>query len=312
MSDAATRLKSVGTPSVRERVSKEEWEMRCDLAAAYQLAALYKWTDLIYTHFSARVPGTEYLLINPYGLMFDEITASSLVKIDKDGNVDRRSHRAGHQLRRVRDPWLHARSAARDPLRDPHPHPGRRRGVSAEMRPAADQPAFAARLLELTYHDYEGIALELDERPRHGRRSGQDFEGDDPAQSWPAVAGRYRARSVRADVLPGLRLPDSDRCAGRRPGRGGAAVASRRRRRGSTSSSGPVARSCRRNGRRCCACSTARASPTATDPPQIPLAPFSKGGTHHTSALPLGKGDGRGFHCFDIRPRLQIPFAPFF
>ena len=73
-------LKSVAASSVRQRVSSDEWEMRCDLAAAYQLAALFKWTDLIYPHFSARVPGTEHLLINPYGLMFEEITASTLVQ----------------------------------------------------------------------------------------------------------------------------------------------------------------------------------------------------------------------------------------
>ncbi|HEV3010561.1 MAG TPA: class II aldolase/adducin family protein, partial [Burkholderiales bacterium] len=72
----SANLKFKSTP-VRERVSKEEWEMRVDLAAAYQLGAIYKWTDLIYTHFSARVPGTEDFLLNPYGLMFDEITASS-------------------------------------------------------------------------------------------------------------------------------------------------------------------------------------------------------------------------------------------
>ncbi len=78
--------KSIPT-SVRDRVSKEEWQTRVDLAAAYQLAHIYKWTDLIYTHFSARVPGTEDFLLNPYGLMFDEITASSLVKMDIDGNV---------------------------------------------------------------------------------------------------------------------------------------------------------------------------------------------------------------------------------
>jgi len=86
MSERST-LKAIDVGSVRSRASKEEWEMRCDLAAAYQLAALFKWTDLIYTHFSARVPGSSHLLINPYGLMFDEITASTLVKIDKDGNV---------------------------------------------------------------------------------------------------------------------------------------------------------------------------------------------------------------------------------
>src|SRR5256714_14675679 len=73
--------------SVRDRVSREEWQTRVDLAAAYQLAHIYKWTDLIYTHFSARVPGTEDFLINPYGMMFDEITASNLVKIDWEGKI---------------------------------------------------------------------------------------------------------------------------------------------------------------------------------------------------------------------------------
>src|SRR5260370_27165111 len=83
----SANLKTIGTPSLRDRVTKEEWQMRVDLAAAYQLAAIFKWTDLIYTHFSARVPGTEDFLINPYGLMFDEITASNLVKIDLDASV---------------------------------------------------------------------------------------------------------------------------------------------------------------------------------------------------------------------------------
>ena len=87
MTEKARKLKSVASISLRERVSEEEWEVRCDLAAGYQLAFQYRWTDLIYTHFSARVPGSDHLLINPYGLMFDEITASTLVKIDKEGNI---------------------------------------------------------------------------------------------------------------------------------------------------------------------------------------------------------------------------------
>ena len=82
----SANLKFKSTP-VRERVSKEEWQTRVDLAACYQLGAIYKWTDLIYTHFSARVPGTEDFLLNPYGLMFDEITASSLVKVDWNGKI---------------------------------------------------------------------------------------------------------------------------------------------------------------------------------------------------------------------------------
>src|SRR5229473_1586111 len=80
-------LKPVKKSAVRDRVSKEEWQVRVDLAAAYQLASIFKWTDLIYTHFSARVPGSEDFLINAYGLMFDEITASTLVRIDAEGKI---------------------------------------------------------------------------------------------------------------------------------------------------------------------------------------------------------------------------------
>ena len=75
-------------PSVRDAVSPEEWQTRVDLAACYRLVAHHGWTDLIYTHISARVPGAEeHFLLNPYGLMFEEVTASSLVKVDMDGTV---------------------------------------------------------------------------------------------------------------------------------------------------------------------------------------------------------------------------------
>ena len=71
-------------PSLKEVVSAAEWKLRVDLAAAYRLVAAYGWSDLIFTHISARVPGPEHhFLINPYGLMFDEITASSLIKIGR-------------------------------------------------------------------------------------------------------------------------------------------------------------------------------------------------------------------------------------
>ncbi len=73
------------TNSVRERVGEAEWQVRKDLAALYRLVALFGWDDLIFTHITAKVPGTEHFLINPYGMMFDEITASSLVKIDLHG-----------------------------------------------------------------------------------------------------------------------------------------------------------------------------------------------------------------------------------
>src|SRR5258706_4541663 len=75
------------TSTMRERVSAEEWQARVDLAAAYRLVALYGWDDLIFTHISARVPGPEHhFLLNPYGMMFEEVTASSLLKIDLAGN----------------------------------------------------------------------------------------------------------------------------------------------------------------------------------------------------------------------------------
>src|SRR4030095_1001206 len=75
-----------GKQYVRDLVSPEEWQARVDLAAAYRLVADYGWDDLVFTHISARVPGSEHhFLINPYGMMFDEITASSLVKIGLDG-----------------------------------------------------------------------------------------------------------------------------------------------------------------------------------------------------------------------------------
>src|SRR5262250_568759 len=74
--------------NIKELVSAEEWAMRVDLAAAYRLVAFYNWDDLVFTHISARVPGPEHhFLINPYGMMFDEITGSSLVKVDLDGSI---------------------------------------------------------------------------------------------------------------------------------------------------------------------------------------------------------------------------------
>ena len=82
MSPAEARLKEV-----KSTISEAEWEQRVNLAAAYRLVAYYGWDDLVDTHISARVPGPEHhFLINPYGLMFDEITASSLAKVDLDGN----------------------------------------------------------------------------------------------------------------------------------------------------------------------------------------------------------------------------------
>ena len=160
----SAKLKFKSAP-VRERVSKEEWEMRVDLAAAYQLAAIYKWTDLIYTHFSARVPGSEDFLINAYGLMFDEITASSLVKVDQQCNklIDSPYpvnpagfviHSAVHEARENAGCVLHTHTRA---------------GVAvsaqkAGILPLSQQSTFV--LASLAYHAYEGVAFRDEEKPR--------------------------------------------------------------------------------------------------------------------------------------------------
>jgi len=172
MSLQARKFKAVDASSVRARVSEQEWEVRCDLAAAYQLAALYKWTDLIYTHFSARVPGSDHLLINPYGLMFDEITASTLVKIDKDGNaVDDPTglgvnyagfviHGCVHEARPEINCVIHTHTRA---------------GVAVSAQACGLLPLSQHSLRVygmLSYHDYEGIALDLDERTRLARDLG--------------------------------------------------------------------------------------------------------------------------------------------
>jgi ribulose-5-phosphate 4-epimerase/fuculose-1-phosphate aldolase len=168
----SANLKSVATPSARGRVSKEEWEVRVDLAAAYQLAALFRWTDLIYTHFSARVPGTEDILINPYGLMFDEITASNLVKIDMDCNVlDDATGMGVNEAGFVIHGCVHqARPEVNYVL---HTHTRAGAAVSAQKCGLLPISQHAQRVQpQVTYHDYEGIALDMDERGRLARDLG--------------------------------------------------------------------------------------------------------------------------------------------
>jgi len=154
------------TTPVRERVSKEEWQTRVDLAACYQLGAIYKWTDLIYTHFSARVPGTEDFLLNPYGLMFDEITASSLVKVDWDGNVlDDPLGMGVNEAGFVIHSCMHrARPEINCVI-----HTHTRAGVAVSAMKCGLLPISQHAMMvqaDVTYHDYEGIALYKEEQAR--------------------------------------------------------------------------------------------------------------------------------------------------
>jgi ribulose-5-phosphate 4-epimerase/fuculose-1-phosphate aldolase len=159
-------LKPKDSRPVRERVGRDEWQMRVDLAACYQLAALFKWTDLIYTHFSARVPGTEDFLINPYGLMFDEITASNLVRIDARGKaIDDPLELGYNEAGFVIHGCVHeARPEVNCVL-----HTHTRAGVAVSAMKCGLLPIsqHAMRVQQqCAYHDYEGIALDMSERER--------------------------------------------------------------------------------------------------------------------------------------------------
>jgi ribulose-5-phosphate 4-epimerase/fuculose-1-phosphate aldolase len=159
-------LKPSKSKSVKERVTKEEWNLRVDLAAAYQLAAIFKWTDLIYTHFSARLPGHEEFLINPYGLMFEEITASNLIKIDHDGKVlDDPTGLGYNEAGFVIHGCVHeARPEVQCVI---HTHTRAGVAVSAMQCGLLPISQHAMRIQRsVTYHDYEGIALDLGERKR--------------------------------------------------------------------------------------------------------------------------------------------------
>ncbi|MEP6636791.1 MAG: class II aldolase/adducin family protein [Acidobacteriota bacterium] len=153
-------------PSIRQQVSPEEWQVRVDLAAAYRLVACYGWDDLIFTHISARVPGPEHhFLINPYGMMFDEITASSLVKIDLKGNKVSESSALVNPAGFTIHSAVHA--AREDALCVIHLHTDCGIAVAAQkegLLPISQQAIFA--LASLAYHDYEGLALNEEEKPR--------------------------------------------------------------------------------------------------------------------------------------------------
>lgn len=152
--------------SLRQQVPEPEWQVRVDLAAAYRLVAHYGWDDLIFTHLSARVPGPEHhFLINPYGMMFEEITASSLVKINLQGEIVMPSpyfiNPAGFTIHSA----VHA--AREDALCVIHLHTDYGIAVSAQkdgLLPVSQQSLFA--LASLSYHEYEGLALNEDEKSR--------------------------------------------------------------------------------------------------------------------------------------------------
>jgi ribulose-5-phosphate 4-epimerase/fuculose-1-phosphate aldolase len=205
--------------SQRGTVSAEEWRTRVDLAAAYRLIALFGWDDLIFTHVTAKVPGTEHFLINPYGLAFEEITASSLLKIDLAGNKLSDSPHPVNPAGFVIHGCIHA--ARSDAGCVMHTHSLNGVAISAQARGLLpiSQQAFVV-LSSLAYHDYEGIALGEDEKPRLVRdlasnkylmlrNHGLLTVGETVAEAWQAMylfetacTAQVRAQAGGGELIP--------------------------------------------------------------------------------------------------------------
>jgi ribulose-5-phosphate 4-epimerase/fuculose-1-phosphate aldolase len=164
--EGLTPISDVAIPSLKGKVSDEEWKVRVDLAAAYRLVAYYGWDDLIFTHLSARVPGPDHqFLLNPYNLMFEEVTASSLVKVDIHGNAVEPTpfvtnpagftiHSAIHMAREDAQAVMHLHTPA-----------GQAVSAHEEGLLPLTQTAMLVRG-DLAFHDYEGVATDLEERDR--------------------------------------------------------------------------------------------------------------------------------------------------
>lgn len=216
--------------------SDEEWQTRIDLAACYRLHAHYGWTDLIYTHISARVPGEEeHFLLNPFGLMFDEVCASNLVKIDIDGNVieptPHRIHRAGFVIHSA----IHAaRPDARCVI-----HAHTRAGMAVSTMKCGLLPLTQHAMLfhgKVAYHDSEGFANQLAEREQLAadlgdkpvmilRNHGTLIAGETIGQAFAMMWHLEMAMQAQVDALasgqelvqPGTALAEKISAAGFRP-----------------------------------------------------------------------------------------------
>jgi ribulose-5-phosphate 4-epimerase/fuculose-1-phosphate aldolase len=171
MSQAVEREVSAASRPVPE----QEWQARVDLAAAYRLVALMGWDDLVFTHLTARVPGPEHhFLINPYGMLFEEVTASSLVKVDPAGNqVDLSPYEINPAGFTIHSAVHAARADAQCVM---HLHTDAGVAVSAQaggLLPISQNALFP--LASLAYHDYEGVALREDEKARLVADLGERF-----------------------------------------------------------------------------------------------------------------------------------------
>lgn len=211
--------------SVRNKVSDEEWAVRVDLAAFYRLVALYGWDDLTATHISARVPGEDAFLLNPHGLFFDEITASSLIKLDYDGNVlmqgDFKANPAGYTIHSA------VLSGRPDVFSVAHTHTRAGMAISAQKDGLLPLNQTALRFYNrLSYHPYEGVALDHSERERligHMgtnkamilRNHGLLSVGETIPEAFNVLAYLEKSCQAQIDALSGgveLELPSEEVC----------------------------------------------------------------------------------------------------
>lgn len=211
--------------SVRAKVSDEEWAVRTDLAAFYRLVALNEWDDLTATHLSARVPGEDAFLLNPHGLFFDEITASSLVKVDFDNNV---LLDGGYPINpagfTIHSAVLHGR---KDVFSVAHTHTRAGMAISAQKDGLLPLSQTSLRFYNrLGYHEYEGVALDHSERDRliehmgnHKamilRNHGLLTAGESVAEAFSLLAYLEKSCQLQIDALSGgreLQLPTPEVC----------------------------------------------------------------------------------------------------
>lgn len=213
-------------PSLKGQVSEEEWQTRVDLAACYQLVAHYGMSDMIFTHISAKIPGVEdQFLINPYGLFFDEISASSLVKVDKDGNIldetNFKINPAGYTIHSA------VHGAVEEVGCVLHTHTRAGMAVSAQKQGLLPLSQHSLMFYNrLAYHGYEGVALNLDERERLVRDLGDCIAmilrnhglltiGRHPSEAFRRIFYLEKACQAQIDALAGgaeLIIPPKEVC----------------------------------------------------------------------------------------------------
>lgn len=232
-------MTAAANPSPIEGISDEEWQIRCDLAALYRLVAQFRMTDLIYTHISARVPGPEHhFLINQYGLLFNEMRASDLVKIDMNGNIVDQPNRDKKIVNPAGFTIHSAVHAAREDAKFViHLHTVNGVGVAAQREGLLPISQNACLLqYQVAYHGYEGLALNHDERERLVadlgdkplmllRNHGTLAVGETAAQAWIGIFFLERACAQQVAALSGglenvLTAPDAAQAETKEQGRG--------------------------------------------------------------------------------------------